>query len=411
MQLRGQGQGQGHGQDRGGEESQGQGRGQELGQERLLGRRRLLGLGGAFSAAAVLTTLDGPAARAAAGPVRAQAVVRAEAAVRAEGALRAEPAVRSVPVRTVPGARAEPAGRAEPPWIDFSKNPTRLIHGAKLHHTTVLQSFGFDEARGHLYALQVMEGGVRLRGEPRAYSHAERQRHGDLCLNRLSTSGRRLGRMFLKGFGHGGTIGVDPDGRAAELWTEWDAHPSSGYGRGVARIAYAEGSVLTTGRAAPAGYRPKPGTTGNYPAIDLTTGRLLLRYLKQGKPRYALYDLDAFIDREFDPLADFAQPGTGLHLPYQGMAVRGDYAYQLLGSAYGPKNPRPSGGNTRLFCIDMRSGEVVQEARILAGKSLHPREPEGLAIIGSAAAPRLCMGFATGPTRGRAYSIYQWGGR
>ncbi len=217
--------------------------------------------------------------------------------------------------------------------------------------------------------------------------------------------------MYLKGFGHGGTIGVDPDGRAAELWTEWDAHPGSGYGRGVARIAYAEGSVLHTDRAAPAVFRPKPGTTGNYPAIDLTTGRLLLRYLKKGKPRYALYDLEDFAARQFDPLADFAQPGTELRLPYQGMAVRGDYAYQLLGSAYGPKNPRPSGGNTRLFCIDMRSGEVVQQGRILAGKALNPREPEGLAVIGSAAAPRLCMGFATGAARARAYSLYQWGGR
>ncbi|MEV0277171.1 teichoic acid biosynthesis protein C [Streptomyces sp. NPDC050610] len=362
--------------------------------ERPLGRRRLLGLGGAVSAAAVLTALDGGGARAAAGTAT---VVRARTGVRA-----------------VPVVRPEQAARAAPfglPWIDFSKTPTRLIHGAKLHHSTVLQSFGFDERRGHLYALQVMQGGVRLRGEPRAYSHAERQRRGDLCLNRLSARGRRLGKMYLTGFGHGGTIGVDPGAGAAQLWTEWDAHPGSGYGRGIARIGYAEGSVLHTDRAAPATFRPKPGTTGNYPAIDLTTRRLLLRYLRKGKPRYALYDLDDFAARRFDPLADFAQPGTELRLPYQGMAVRGAYAYQLLGSAYGPKNPRPSGGNTRLFCIDMRSGEVVQEERILAGASLDPREPEGLAITGSAAEPRLCMGFATGPGRGRAYSIYQWGGR
>ncbi|MFD8766541.1 hypothetical protein [Streptomyces mirabilis] len=44
--------------------------------------------------------------------------------------------------------------------------PGRLwIRRGLLHHSTVLQSFAFDERRGHMYALQVMQGGVRLPGE------------------------------------------------------------------------------------------------------------------------------------------------------------------------------------------------------------------------------------------------------
>ena len=164
-----------------------------------------------------------------------------------------------------------PAGRA---WI----------RGARLRHSTVLQSFAFDERHGLMYALQVMGGGVRLPGEPRAHTHAERAARGDLCLNRLTMDGTPTGYMYLLGFGHGGALGVEDSGRrASALWTEWDAHPGSGFGRGICRFGFTEGRVLTrTGRGV-VPYRPVPGSTGSCVTLAPVYDRLLRPYARPAK--------------------------------------------------------------------------------------------------------------------------------
>ncbi|ALV33121.1 hypothetical protein [Streptomyces sp. CdTB01] len=286
-----------------------------------------------------------------------------------------------------------PAGRA---WI----------RGARLRHSTVLQSFAFDERHGLMYALQVMGGGVRLPGEPRAHTHAERAARGDLCLNRLTMDGTPTGYMYLLGFGHGGALGVEDSGRrASALWTEWDAHPGSGFGRGICRFGFTEGRVLTRTGHGVVPYRPVPGSAGNCVTLDPGHDRLLLRYRVDGVPRYRVCGLTRSAAGDFRPVADFAQPGTELGLPFQGMALYGSYAYQLLGSGYGPGNPSSSAGNVFLFRIDVRNGRVEQRELDHTARTLRPREPEGLAVL-RRGGPWLCLGFTQGPPARRAFSLY-----
>ncbi|MET9291131.1 teichoic acid biosynthesis protein C [Streptomyces sp. NPDC003077] len=309
------------------------------------------------------------------------------------------------------GRRPGPgAGQREADGIRLTGPARLLIDRRRLAHTTVLQSFAFDERRGHLYAIQVMEGGVRLPGEPRAYGHEERRRRGDLCLNRLTTRGDRLGHMFLLGFGHGGAFGLEDGGAGGPaLWTEWDDNPVSGYGRGICRFHFRHGAVLRARGSGLATYRPLPGTTKNHPAIDPATGRLLLRYRRRGRYRYAVYDLRRFAARDYRPLADLPQPAAGP--PFQGMALHGDHVYQLTGSGYGPGNPPSSGGNVRLQRVDLHTGRVDQQIRVGFGQGLRPREPEGLAVLrGHGGSSRLCLALTSGPTRGRRYSVYAIGG-
>ncbi|MEU6080574.1 teichoic acid biosynthesis protein C [Streptomyces sp. NPDC047108] len=336
-------------------------------------RRSLLGLGGAMAAS--LAT----APRAAAGP---------------RNTLGAAP-------------RSPQAPTADGPF-DLSLPSTRRIAEQPLHHTTVMQSFAFDESNRHIYAVQVISGNVQLPGESRAYTHAERSLAGDLCMNRLTWDGTLLDRMYLKGFGHGTVMAVEdaPAGAApVMLWTECDVNPESGYGRAVGRFPYAADTVLHSGDPSVTAYWPLPGTTNNAAALDQDGRRLLLRYGLPGLRRYALYDLDAFVAGRFVRQADFAQPGTELALPFQGMTLHGDYAYQMLGHTHDPDVPPPDRGDTQLFCIDVRTGEVVQQVLSDTVYALNLREPEGLSVL-RGEGPRLYMGYASGPVGGRKLSLY-----
>jgi hypothetical protein len=47
--------------------------------------------------------------------------------------------------------------------------------------------------------------------------------NGDLCVTQLDFAGGQVGHMFLTGFGHGVSIGVEPVGSTSYLWTEVDS--------------------------------------------------------------------------------------------------------------------------------------------------------------------------------------------
>ncbi|MCM2575807.1 phage baseplate protein [Streptomyces meridianus] len=347
------------------------------------GRRALLALAGGTAAAALLGNAPGTAA--------AQAAGRTPRANR--------PPHRTRSPRGAGGITDERFGLDGPhvPWLT----------DCTLRHPTVMQSFAFDETHQHLYALQVVPGGVRLPAETRTRPHAARLRSGDLCLNRLTMDGVLLDHMYLKGFGHGSAMGIEEraDGGTV-LYTECDAGPASGHGRAVARFAYAPGRVLHGDAPGLDCYRAKPGSTGNSVAVDLAGRRLLLRYRRNGEHRYALYDLDGFVAELFDPLADFAQPDPGPDLRFQGMALYGDYAYQVLGPATVPARRTATGPTTCLTCLDLRTGRVVAETRRETSYAAGPMAPEGLAVLRSGG-PRLCLGFASGPVGARAFAVYQ----
>ena len=273
--------------------------------------------------------------------------------------------------------------------IDLTAPATRwLAKKGTLREGTVLQSFAFDEVHKHLYVLQVRKGGEAA---------------GNLCLNRLDHKGESLGHMYLQGFGHGVSMGVQnaPDG-TVWIWTE--AASKGGYGQGVTRFRFTDGAVRTGDDVKVR--KPIPGSTNNQPSVCMTSKRISVRYRMDGKARYRVWNLEAFVDRDYDdPVADFAQ--TGAHpdatIPFQGYALHGDHVYQLAGTAYNAlTNPPAERGNAYLSCLDIRTGKLVQRTRTGAGHTLTYREPEGLAVRGS----RLYMGFASGEEGARRFSLY-----
>ncbi|GAA2306026.1 hypothetical protein GCM10010149_64830 [Nonomuraea roseoviolacea subsp. roseoviolacea] len=283
-------------------------------------------------------------------------------------------------------ATAGTAGR-----FDLAAPATGLIWKKALHDETVLQSFAFDNAHGHIYTVQVKNG---------AGSSAA----GHLCLTKLSLGGAVLGHMYLMGFGHGVQIGVEPSGGSAYLWTETDAvaDGANAWGNRLARFAFASGRTITPTSRGVTRYAPVTGATSTTCAIDPTTGRLVMRYRKNGGFRYAVFPLQAVRSGSRTPVRDIAQPaGLGT---FQGYAAHGDYLYLLDGDAYGPANPAP--GNTYLTCVDLRTGRTVQRALTQAGKSLDYREPEGMAIQIASGRPRLCLGLASGAAGARKASIF-----
>ncbi|MBA0050840.1 teichoic acid biosynthesis protein C [Streptomyces sp. AJS327] len=277
-----------------------------------------------------------------------------------------------------------------------------LLTDQRLRHRTVLQSFAFDERARRVYALQVVQSGVRLPGEQRGYSHRERLVRGDLCLNALSIQGDPVGRMYLRGFGHGGAIGAqETPGEGLTLWTEWDAHPTSGYGTALARFRFRDGAVLERSDPGLHTYRALPGTTKNQLALDAYGRRLLLRYRRDGQYRFALYDLDRFLARDFHALTDFPQPNPQRHDYFQGMALYGNYAYQLTSSAYGPSGPDA----TLLTCVHLGSRRIVQQVCPARAAGVGTCEPEGLAVL-ARPTPRLCVGLASPFARVRLFSLF-----
>ncbi|GGX27868.1 hypothetical protein GCM10010353_48850 [Streptomyces chryseus] len=293
--------------------------------------------------------------------------------------------------------------------IDLAVPSKRWHWKKRLGHTTVLQSFAFDDSRQRLYVLQVMQGGIRLPGESRAYTGTERRRRGDMCLNRLDLKGARLGHMYLLGHGHGVGMGVERDAAGATwIWTESDgrAADSGAFGRGITRFRFKDRQVRR-GSAETTRY-PVPGSTANQPSVDMSRKRIAVRHRVDGEVRYRVFPLARAVAGDFsEPLHDFAQAPAhpDPDIDFQGFALYGNYLYQLAGEPYGTGNPRSGHGNAYVSCVDVRTGEMVQRTRTKAGYSLDYREPEGLAVRRTGK-PRLCMGFASGEAGARRYSIY-----
>ena len=202
--------------------------------------------------------------------------------------------------------------------------------------------------------------------------------------------------MYLKGFGHGVSIGVEPVGTASYLWVEVDppAGADSARGTQLARFKFVSGTTLTNTSSSLTKYKPVSGSTKVTATIDPINNRLAMRYYKSGW-RIAVYDLADVKARRYDKrLVDIAQPSQGGET-FQGYALYGQYLYTLYGEAYSASNPPP--GNTMLSAIDLNSGKrVAGPTRTEAGRSLEFREPEGLAIFRTAGGEmRLFIGFAS----------------
>ncbi|QNP73285.1 Tat pathway signal sequence domain protein [Streptomyces roseirectus] len=290
-----------------------------------------------------------------------------------------------------------PAGRASAavpatPRLDLTATTGPWLREITLSETRVPQSFAFDNTNKRLYTAQLTQGGRILAGESAAVSGADRSRNGDLCVTRLDWRGTVTGRMYLKGFGHGVSIGAEPVGTSTYLWTETDAVPDSqgnGYGTRVARFRFTDGAVLTTGSTSLVRHDPVPGSDHNTVALDPVHSRIAHRRRADGVWTYALYDLVTFKAGVFEPLATLTQPDVLTGPTFQGYATLGRHLYTLDGTALSD--------NVHLTAVDWNTGAVLERQLTDAGGELFYREPEGMAIqIPDATSPaRLHFGLAS----------------
>ncbi|GAA3404719.1 twin-arginine translocation signal domain-containing protein [Paenibacillus hodogayensis] len=281
------------------------------------------------------------------------------------------------------------------PRFSLSGSGGELFREVPLGSVTVLQSFGFDSGNSALYTIQLTYGSPATAG--------------DLTVTKLGLSGSIQGQMQLKGFGHGVSIGVEPSGSSAYLWTETDgvSDGTNSWGTKICRFPFANGTTLYNTDASLAKYTV-PGTNSSYTcSIDHYHGNLIVRYRGTGgTPRFDVYNLESFKAGNRNPIATVYQPSTlGV---FQGYCAYGSYLYLLDGTAYGTSNPSP--GNTYLTTVDINTGTQVDRFLTQAGGSLTYREPEGLAVHltdpSSESTGRLCFGFASGSAGGRKATIF-----
>lgn len=263
---------------------------------------------------------------------------------------------------------------------------TRLLKNAGLTGARVPQSFAFDNTHHRIYVVQLLPGA---------------DSRGDLYLTQLDWSGKKLGHMTLKGFGHGVSIGLELKGSTPYLWTEVDADTANGRGRHIGRFAYAAGRTLTNTSSGLEKFDLVPGASTETVSIDQAHDQVILRYFKGG-PHYAVFDLARFeATHTFTRVYpnDVAEPAWMGKPDFQGYTAYGRYLYLLQGTAYGSGNPRSGHGNASLTSVDLATGEVVEpQVRTEAGYGLYYREPEGMAVQIVGGAPRLCIGFASTAT-------------
>ncbi|MFC1435743.1 teichoic acid biosynthesis protein C [Streptacidiphilus sp. N1-3] len=331
------------------------------------------------------------------------------------------------------------------PRLDLNSSSDNWIREKATRDTTIIQSFGYDNANKNIYLAQVTQAGLQLSGESAPVSSADRNLNGDLTITKWDMSGNVLGYMYLRGFGHGMNMGVEPVGGSAYLWTEVDAVPlSDGTSRGtrLARFPFVSGKVLDSTSSSLATYTPAPGSTINTATVDPVYGRLGIRYRDtDGIMKYQVHDLDlARLNIWSEPLATISElditavPGWPLttygHPFLQGYAVVGQYLYMLHGNAYGTTESiggqdvvisQPSVGNTFISCVDLTTGafapappsafnQNVNPCYTAAAYTLDYREPEGLGVyIPDLSQPgvfSIGLGFASGPAGARRATIY-----
>lgn len=278
--------------------------------------------------------------------------------------------------------------------IDIAGPVGKLLHRRPLKNGTVMQSFGIDPVSGDIFVLQIMEGGIRLAGEAAAVDYDTRKAAGDLCLTRLTEDGRMAGFMYLRGFGHGVSLGVENRAGTIWLWTETASTPNSkneGYGTAVTSFTYADGDVVTYGTTRhTTPYTPDPAARFITPTIDRGTGELVIRFSLNGT-HWERYDLAKAAAGVWEPVQRLtpALPSA----VFQGYASHSGILYTLQGEAYSPTtNPLP--GNTYLTAFEWATGALLDRQFSTAAPGLEWREPEGMAVSVRDGVPHLHFGFA-----------------
>ncbi|MEV0532002.1 hypothetical protein [Kitasatospora sp. NPDC050463] len=330
------------------------------------------------------------------------------------------------------------------PLIDVASGSASWLPDVVNRDTsTTLQGFAFDSVNGHFFTLQIagasqvayLRSGAQVAVTP-SISGDQHADSGDLCLTKHDlATGAVLGHMYLLGFGHGVSLGIEPavGGAPAYVWTEANA-ARNGYGQEIVRFPFANETVLWTSH--PVVQRlasPDPAATSMTPYVDATYGILLLRYMLDDAHWFAAYDLAAARTAAINgsalpgPLARIQQPDlykadaggqpTSAPATFQGFASHGQYVYMLDG------DPRTSGPALPLSGVDKWSihttsmdlngtlnapdTHYIRRTHSEADGAANPREPEGMAVYTGPLGLRLCFGITDNTSTGtRQFDLY-----
>lgn len=284
--------------------------------------------------------------------------------------------------------------RAEP--VDLFAGEIRLTQG-RVH-----QQVTFDPVTGLAYVSQIISDGRRLADEPAPVPGAERDSRGDLCINEVTPDGTVRAAMYLRGFGHGGGLGVEhADGRPW-LWLETDADPVTtgfAYGKRIGRVAFTPDAIVDAGSSRVDVFDPVPGSPHITPALDIDHGRIGVRHGPPGAEEYRVYDLEAFKSHTFTSRYSFpARYRT------QAWCLYGDLVYQNEGSSYGAANPLP--GNSWWNVYDVTTGQMIERRFNTTALGLSHRETESITVRQTPDGPQLVFGFATQEPGPRLMALY-----
>lgn len=276
------------------------------------------------------------------------------------------------------------------------RTPRRVASRLRLGTVTVAQSFAVDPSTGFAYVAQVSVGGERA---------------GHLTISRLDLgSGRVTAKMWLRGFGHGVAIGVEPnpashlDPHGCWLWVECgpvQTVDGSARGTRIARLAFVPGRTVTcakgrfTGRTSkgvalsPQVTVLKPPGPRCTPSVDGDT--LGLRWWNGHHYLWAAYSLDAARQGHLEPLSS-PVPLQSSAL-FQGWCLHGSHAYCLLGKAGQPAT---------VAVLDLLTGDTAPPHSTGVHESGYT-EPEGIAVVNG----RIQIGTATGRVGARRLTVHQ----
>ncbi|HZE39568.1 MAG TPA: hypothetical protein VE172_12230 [Stackebrandtia sp.] len=286
--------------------------------------------------------------------------------------------------------------------FDLTHGSDRLFWKKPLTATTVLQCFAFDNTHGHLYTMQV----------------SNNAKPGDLTVTKLDLTGKKLGRMYLKGFGHGIAFGVQPGGGGVTMWTEAVAKPYGDDVRGtqICRFAFKNTATPITKDDVEL-FDPFPGNRLAACSLDMDAGTIAVRHQRSGEANtITMFDLAKFAAKDYS--APLASVGTSAAYPPgvtpQGFQHYGQHLYLLQGTAYegGDKNCKVGhgdgdlDGNVKISRINFNKPSDYETHLTKAGYSLSYREPEGLGVLKVGGKPALALGLASGCPGGRLASIY-----
>lgn len=275
--------------------------------------------------------------------------------------------------------------------FDLTQPSYDLFRNMRLHDATVLQGFTFDNVNRRLFTSQVRSGAVA--------------NSGDMCITQLDFDGNELGYMYLLGFGHGVSIGVEAVGSSSYLWTETNAD-SGGYGKDLARFKFVSGTTISSTSSGVSVFHPVAAAVQHTCAVDPLNNNLIVRYDLPGDvKRVAVYNLTEAASNVWTAAVDFAQPDLGtISSTFQGYTAYGEYLYCLTGTSYDDSPTL----NSQVTSVNMNTGLIAQGPVITkAGSTLAYREPEGMAIYQTEAGEtRLFLGMASSETSPRLANIF-----